>query len=612
MCGIVVMASATTAGHPDRMSAALGKMQRRGPDGHGVQWRWDGRLGLGHRRLAIFETGPSGHQPMVHPDSHHTIVFNGSLYNYPELRDDLRALGHRFRTDSDTEVILAAWQEWGEHAFERFNGTWALALHDARTGHLILSRDRLGVRPLYAWRDPDRFLAASTVEALIALIGQRPALNAELVFDYLSLGLLDHEGRTLYDDIIEIPPGACWSLSPDGTLQRRQYHQWPVADPSLQLQDVADRVPDLLLDATRLRLRSHVPIAAQLSGGLDSGTAAWAIGAQAAASPSSFTGFFSYGYTPDGAAFDERQQALLTRNHVAAHLPYHEVCSDPTPTRADLDTLLMAQEFPVKTPSSVAGLRLYRAMKEAGVTVAITGDGSDELFSGYTRRYLPVLARDALLAGQIRTVQALLRTPSLKPADLLARLVWSLPQPAVTRLLLGRTHLSALTPDLRTLGTERLRTLTAQQRLPLDALGPRDVQSLLLPEILRLGDRNAMWFGIEARSPFLDYRVASLALQTPMSLKVTPAGGKQPLRRAMADRLPPAVANGPKVRGLGHAEQFQIGHLDLTDILQDPPAAARPYLDTGRLALALRKEPGNMKLWWPVCLLLWLRQLETA
>lgn len=609
MCGLVAISQLGGNVPPHAFQTAMACIAHRGPDGEGQVFRRNGRLSMGHRRLALFAPGRAGDQPMVAPWGD-TIIFNGSLYNYPEVRAELQGLGYPFHSDSDTEVLLAAWHAWGEQALGRFNGTWAFVLHEASSDRLIISRDRLGVRPLYACCAPDRLVLASEVRAVVAAAELPVSINREMAFDFLSLGLTDHHHKTLIDGVVQVPAGALWIQQADGHVEHRQYHHWPDVEPDLTAGQVAARLPALLRQATALRLRAHVPVAAQLSGGVDSGSVAWALGQHDFNGGSTFLGLFGYGYQAGGEAFDEIPRARTTWQKVAPHVPFHEIRVDPTPTMDDLESFLWAQELPVGTPSPLAGLRLYRAMRRAGATVALAGDGSDELFAGYTRRYLPVLLRDALRGGDWRRAKALWGNDELTSAGALARLAWSLPHTMLHLLMDRRPHMMALQDDFRNDLRPRLRSLADHQRQPLSMMRLSDVQGGLLGQVLRYADRNAMAAGMESRSPFLDHRIAELAMRLPMSEKVGPRGGKQPVRLAMASLLPPEVIEGPKNRGLGHAEQFRIGALPLSDVLTDLPRGADEFINAPRLADALRRAPADPRLWWPVCFLLWLRQVE--
>ncbi len=612
MCGILALISRSRPVEPLRVQAALARMAHRGPDGTGWISRWDGRLALGHLRLAIFDTGPDGAQPMIHPATGDAIVFNGSIYNFRELRAELEDAGHVFLTRTDTEVVLAAWRHWGAGAFERLNGTWALALHDVASDSLVISRDRLGVKPLYLLDNPDGMTFASEARAVLRAAGHRARINERAAFDFLTLGLSDHRGQTMLDGVVEVPPGALWRLARGGAVARGAFHAWPSVDESLTGDDVAGVLPDLLLDATALRLRSDVPVAAQLSGGMDSGTVAWAIGRWHRSITAPFVGFFTYGYHAGSAGeLDETADAAETHRFVAEDTPLTFLRVDPTPSRPDLETFIDAQELPVNTPSPIAGMRLYAAMRAAGAKVVLTGDGGDEMFGGYTRRYVPVAIRDALSARHFGRAVGLARLPDASMGDVIARMAWEMPSPVLRAVFRRRLHVGVMRGDFWDDGRDRLDDLIDIQRTRLGEIGALDVTRTILPQILRFADRNSMHSGVESRSPFLDHRIADLAMRLPMAAKVGREGGKLPLRRAMASRLPPRVIRGAKCRGLGHAEQCQIGALSFSHLFRHPPESTRPFVDAAKLEDAIRRHPKDMRLWWPLCLLMWADRMES-
>lgn len=606
MCGLLAVLHRRHPVEIERADTALRRLAHRGPDGSGWAEAWDGRLRLGHRRLAILDPGAGGAQPMRDGDTGSVLVFNGAIYNFLELRDELRALGYGFHGDSDTEVILAAWRQWGEAAFPRFNGMWALVLLDGPSDTLVVCRDRLGVKPLYHVDDGSALVFASEAGAALAAVGLPPRPDRLSVFDYLVSGRTDHSGRTFFEGVVEVPPGALWRLGRDGRVQRRRWHDWP--DGGGPPPGDAD-LRALVQDATRLRLRADVPTMALLSGGLDSSIIAWAA-AQVQEPRSRFAGFLSYGYH-GGGPHDETAQAARVAAAVAPGLPHRSLRVDPRPGLDDLDTLLRVQEQPVSTPSALAGLRLYRALAADGIKVALTGEGADELFAGYTRRYASLMVRQDLRQGRLAAALRLLRSPHASLGLVRNRLVWDLPLPLLGHLLRRhRVNVAVMAEPFWRDMAFRLPDWLAEHRRPLAEVLRDDVGRSLLPMVLRYGDRNGMAAGIEVRAPFLDVRLVELAMRLVPAAKLSAAGGKLPLRRAFAGQLPPEVIAAPKLRGLGMAEQFQVGHLDLRDLLAAPPAAAAGYLDLPRLRRALARRPDDPLLWWPVCLLLWLARLE--
>ena len=612
MCGLLALLSLD--GPADRAAAgrALARLAHRGPDGEGTVVRWDERLLLGHRRLAILDTGEGGRQPMIDPDTGSTVVFNGAIYNFLELRGELEGLGHHFRSDCDTEVILAGWRQWGVDAFRRFNGMWAVVLHDAVADELVVCRDRLGIKPLYHAAAGKRVVFASELRATAAAAGLPAVPDAAAIHDFLVAGLTEHDGRSFIDGVAEVPPGALWRVARDGTITRERFHDWPDAAEAGSARDDPEQLRALLTDATRLRLRADVPTMALLSSGLDSSIVAWAAAGTASEGRSRFEGLLTYGYRGDEAAgHDESARAAAIAAHVAPGLRHVIHRADPVPPLADLDALLGAQEQPFNTPSVIAGFRLYNVLRGMDVKVALTGEGADELFGGYTRRTVSLLIREQMRGGRLGDAIHTLRSPHASMGLLRNRLVWDLPVPAVRAALRRhRANAAVIARPFWEESAERFKALRDDNRRPLAERLNEDVRRTLLPYSLRSADRSSMASGVEVRSPFHDHRLVELALRLPVLAKVSAEGGKLPLRRAFAGILPDAVVTGAKTHGLGMAEQFQVGRLDLAEVLDAPPEAAHRFLDIPALRQALARRPNDMVLWWPVCLLLWLGRLE--
>ncbi len=608
MCGLLAVLNRRRPVDEEAAGRAFQRLAHRGPDGNGSIRGWDDRLLLGHRRLAILDPGRGGAQPMRDPETGSQLIFNGAIYNFLELRQEMEEQGHRFASDSDTEVVLAAWRHWGAAAFSRFNGMWAIILLDGPSDSLVVCRDRLGVKPLYHVDDGTCQVFASEIRAAAIAAGLTVRPDATSVFDYLISGSTEHDGRTFLEGVVEVPPGALWRIGRDGRVTRGRYHDWPeTGGPSPS----AEEVRALLLDATRLRLRADVPTVALLSGGVDSSIVGWAA-AKVREPRSRFEGFLTYGYL-DGGIHDETDRAGRIAASVAPGLRHTVLRVDPVPTGPDLMALMAAQEQPFSTPSILAGLRLYRLLAAQGVKVALTGEGADELFGGYTRRYANLMVRDLLRRGRMGEAVRLLRSPHASLGLLGNRLVWDLPE-SVVRLLLRRyrINVAAMSEPLWEGMRERLLDRLADNRRPLAQILRHDVTQTLLPAVLRFADRNGMAAGIEVRAPFLDHRLVDLAMRLPAGEKLSAAGGKLPLRRAFAGLLPDEVIAAPKERGLGMAEQFQVGRLDLKFLFAKPPVSAEAFLDVARLKAAFVRHPNDPLLWWPVCLLLWLTRLETG
>lgn len=610
MCGLACLISWDGPADRAALDRSLRLLRHRGPDGEGVHGAWAGALLLGHRRLAIFDPTSAGAQPMIDPESGDALIFNGAIYNFPELRAELEAAGHRFRTETDTEVILAAYRRWGTDGFARFNGMWAFALLDAARDMVVLSRDRLGVKPLYFAHDGRRFGAASEIRATGALLGLEPRADRQAVHDFLIAGDAGLDGATCFAGIVELPPGAAWKVRRGGRIERGRYHDWDDRAAGAPLGD--EELRALLADATRLRLRSDAPTVSLLSGGLDSSIVAWSIASTERERRTRLAGLVTYGYE---AASEARYDESARAGEVVAMLPapiehrVHRAASRPD--HEELAALVDAQEQPFTTPSLLAGFRTYRMLAGQGIKVALTGEGSDELFGGYTALYANFAARDRLLAGDLAGAWRLARSPHASPGGTAGRLLWHLPVPAVRAILRRhRPNARSMAPELWREGRERFAEIAALRRRPLAERLRRDVVRDLLPRALHYADRSSMASAIELRAPFLDHRLVARALALPPEAKLSAAGGKLPLRRAYAGRLPESVLGAPKSHGFGQAEQFQVGHMDLGDLLATPPRAAEGLIDVARLAEEMARRPGDPLLWWPVSVLLWLDRLE--
>lgn len=618
MCGLVALLQKDGAADWARAQAALNAIAHRGPDAQALLGISPGgqitaeagspaQLLLGFRRLAILDRTPGSDQPMRDPATGNLLVFNGEIYNFLELRAELEALGERFTQRSDTEVILAAYRVWGEACFARMNGMWALALYDARTRSLCISRDRMGVKPLYWCSDGSRLAFASEIRALTLAMGiARPQVQRALAFDFLAGARTDYTDETLWQGVLQVPPGACWRVAPGGEITRGRYHAWQAQDQTLAPGD--DELRALFEDAVRLRLRADAPTVTLLSGGFDSSLTTWYAAAHADAPRTQYQGAFSYGYRDAAyAAYDETSDAAAFVAQLPRPVPHHIVKLDPVPRFEEILGLARAQELPFGTPSIIAGYRLYRSIRTAGFTVVLSSEGADECWGGYTRRYLPMLARDRLRAGKLREFAQLLRSAHLPPALVLNRLAWELPASMLQHLLRSmRPNAASIGSDFWREQSHRIGFIRDYYRQPLAAALRDELVVNAMPQILRFADRNSMAASVEARLPFMDYRLVQAALHTPVAQKLSPLGGKQILRRACASVLPERIHRAPKLLGFGHAEQHCVLQMPTADLLDAAPPEAWEYLDRARLTRALGQQQAHPLLWLPLSFIAWL------
>ncbi len=501
-----------------------------GPNGAGV--------GLVHRRLAILDLSPSGHQPMCDPGAARWITYNGEIYNYLELRSELEASGERFVSTSDTEVILAAYRRWGHDCLARFNGMFAFALWDAERRELFAARDRLGVKPFVYQYDGTEFAFASEPRALVLTQRQRIRARLETLRDLIALDWVDHGAPTCFEGVFQLPPAHFLVLGEKGLGVRR----WWQLDPATRAPgDPAawrSRFAELFEDAVRLRMRADVEVGSCVSGGLDS-TAVVTTAARHAGKP---IHAFSCAYD-EGPAFDERPyvRAAVEASGARSHL----VVPDGDDFWPVFDALADRQGEPTAGPGLYSQWKVMEIAHREGLKVLLDGQGGDETLAGYYR-YLPLRLRDLLAGGHLAGFVRLLGPVAdrLGPVPTLALTLeaW-LPGGLVAplRRRYGQGKDRVLSRTLASLGG------TPPPR-PDPAFGSAvrrqlafDATQRLLPSLLRYEDRNSMAFSIETRLPFLDFRLVEFAFSLPDDAKLDGVETKAILRRALADRVPGPV-----------------------------------------------------------------------
>lgn len=545
---------------------------------------------------------------MYCPRSGNVLVFNGAIYNFKALREELQAAGCVFSTDSDTEVLLQGWRVWGENLFARCNGMWSLVIWDAASGDLVYCRDRLGVKPLYLYHDGQVAMLASEISAIAAFRGGYPEPNPEKIFDFLVTGFSEQNHTTFFQGVHAVPQGQIYRLSRTGRISASAYHHWPEAGSGEPL--AAEGLLELLSDAVQLRLQADVPVASLLSGGLDSSIITSLAIDSSNAPHQRLEGAFTYAYQEaEHADFDESAKAAALLKS-CGHEQLHKVVRfSPTPDADELMRLVGVQGEPFATPSILASFRTYRAISKSGFKVVLGGEGADELLGGYTARYHPLAVRDAVRNGQWRKAIRLLGYKTFRPSLLLNRMVWELPLPVVSRLLRRqRPSVNAISEDLWATQRHRLAAISDNARLNLESRLRDDQLASLLPMVLRMADRNSMSAGIELRSPFMDHRLVERSLATPALVRVGEQRSKELLRSAFRTRLP-AIVNAPKSTGFGHAEQYLLRRLPWQALLEDLPKELGDLINI----TSLRRNLANPKhehstLWLALSVALWYRR----
>jgi asparagine synthase (glutamine-hydrolysing) len=526
-----------------RLEAMAEAIRHRGPDDQG--YYESGSVGFGYRRLSILDLTAAGHQPMLSHDGRYAIIFNGEIYNYVELREELAARGHRFRSTGDSEVLLTAFAEWGEACLPKLNGMWAFLIHDRNTGALFGARDRFGVKPLYYCRTKEALLFASELKAFAPSGLYQPAVNWRTAGKFLHTGVMDDGVETFYAGIEHIPAGSCFAIDPLGQLKIWSYWAFPLEEEAAP-PDAAERFANLFEDSVRLRLRSDVPVGVCLSGGLDS-TAIICAMARQRTGPAREQPLFAFSY--NAAEFDETPYLEATIRQTGATLVNLSLSG-----REFWETfaaVLAAQDEPVHTMTAVVGYGLMKLAHDHGVTVILNGQGSDETAAGYPTfflHYWHTLLRSHRYPSAAREINRFAEVHGRSRGEatlslLRHALLWRLGSLAAYRRFVetGRRrryaehplftgeltgHLSVERPEYP--GTLREALVEAVTHDP-------------LPLYLRVEDRNSMAHSVEARLPFLDYRLVSFLFTLPPDQKTRGPWNKYILRESMRGRIPEVV-----------------------------------------------------------------------
>lgn len=544
MCGIAAILKTFEVPCPavvlDRMRD---EVSHRGPDDHGNLFfrrfgpgytqlepsssAWE--AGLGHRRLSILDLGARGHQPMVYRDRF-WIVYNGEVYNFVELRSELERLGHKFFSSSDTEVILAAYAEWGPASFARFRGMWGLVILDSLRAEVIVSRDRLGIKPVYFWKGPRVVAIASEIKQFRHVPGFEARMDFRTADEYIRTGYEDSK-RTFFRDVLPVQAGTWFSIPLDTLDLSHAEEYWY---PERVQVSVTDREEagllfgDKLRECVRMHLRSDVPVGCALSGGLDSSSIAVIVDAlQDSQSPllNTFT------LAVPGEPIDEQDYADAVVASLRRPSP-HVVSLHPEVFLKDLDRFLWIHDEPVGSLSMYAGYCIARLTRQAGVPVTLNGQGGDEILSAYWQCYFLYL-RDLWRQGRLLSLASHFAGALLGDGN--PTLVGQIP-------MMLRRYRARSKPSIWLSGCHAVRNTTSplSEILALDGQARRtyEVRSMFLPRLLKWDDRNFMAFSVEGRYPLLDHELIELCLSFAPQALYKRGWTKQPIRLGLKNELP--------------------------------------------------------------------------
>lgn len=513
-------------------------------------------LAFGHRRLSIVDLSTLGHQPMSYADGRYWITYNGEIYNHLELREELESLGHSFISHTDTEVLLAAYAQWGSECLPRLNGMWAFAILDRQEATLFIARDRFGVKPLYYWVSPEGIFAfASEIKQFEPLPGWRARLNPQRTYDFLVFGLTDHTHETMFAGLFQLKPGHSMSidlqrigeLPPNQAIETKPWYLLQATPFSGTFTDACDKFRQTFMDAVKLRLRADVPVGSCLSGGLDSSSIVCMMN-ELLAQQDCHANQKTFSACSDVEIYNERKwiDIVVDKTGVDAHYIYPPLDK----LFAESEQIAWHQDEPFGSTSIYAQWNVFKLASGADVKVMLDGQGADEYLAGYHGFFgarLAGLVRGQRWAELLREALAMRRIHAYSLSNLLMFLANHLLPHSVADVLkekIGHTHSTPSWLNLKVLRAEPIdpKYTTGAREGSLYTLSISQLTSSI-QMLLHWEDRNSMAHSIESRVPFLDYRLVELVLGFPDEFKLSQGVTKRVLRQAMQGVLPAPIAN---------------------------------------------------------------------
>lgn len=610
----------------DRMENSQSKLKRRGPDDKGIELFnvCAGQLALGHTRLSIIDLSAAGRQPMKSRGGRFSIIFNGEIYNYRELRQELISLGHTFSSDSDTEVLLAAWQEWNIDCLIRLEGMFAFVVYDAKTHTLNCVRDAFGIKPFYFDQRDDRYLFASEPAALLCMRDEKPQANWQRCYDYLVHGDFDNQEYTFFEGVRQLLPGHSIEidLSDPGASVQKPWWQPDLREKSaLTFDQAAEAVREQFLHNVRLHLRSDVPLGAALSGGIDSSAIVCAMRHLDPGKPINTFSYIAPGY-------EKSEDVWIDRINQFTGSRAHKVSATAGDLARDLDRLIRIQGEPFTSSSAYAQYRVFQLARENDVIVTLEGQGADELlagYAGYPGHRLLSLLECGDVAGAERFVRHWARWPGRsygRAWQYLAAIVLPDGLFSVASKTVGRSF----TPEwlnVDALADAGVRMVFEREKKHDSAKGRRVMERLAsslnnrhLPGYLRESDRSSMQFSLESRVPFLTVPLANLLFSLPEHYLISRNGETKSVFRAALRGIVPDDLLDRKDK-IGFATPEHAWFLEISNTIRAWLQTSHdiPFLNARALlaqfdSIASGKSPCTPHVWRWVNFLRWYEQME--
>lgn len=597
------------------LEAMNDSLSHRGPDDHG-SWVKDG-IGLAQRRLSILDLSPLGRQPMFYANKNLAIVFNGEIYNYIEVREELRKLGYKFRSETDTEVILAAYREWGTDCLGKFNGMWAFVMYDRRKKLIFAARDRMGVKPFYYLYDKKKFLFASEIKAILTHPEVKALPNEKIVWDYLISGLTDHSEQTFFKCIKELR-GGYYLILRKKKLEIRKY--WDL-DPAKKPGNLSDfelqaKFQELFFDSVRLRLRSDVPIGTCLSGGLDSSAIVCVIN-DFLKKEGKIVQIGQWQKTFSAAYDDKKYKGCDERKYIDEVIHKTKAKSYlvfPSGKKLvdEIEEVIYHQDYPFCSTSIYAQWNVFRLARQNGVKVMLDGQGSDELMAGY-HPYFGIYFSELLKEFNMpRLIYEAMMCKRKHGKKFIAKILKDLFLGLARRGILGAVasrfmqnkwpEYDVFLPEWR----NKFKSHTFDRPTG-DFLKDASHNHLKysITSLLRYEDRDSMAFGIESRVPFLDYRLVEFVYSLANNQKIRQGETKWIMRQSLKGVLPNKIRTRQDKIGFATPEEYwmkeELGK-EMKKVFASERFQSRGFFQKGKATELfnryLKGEIKNYQLFW--------------
>ena len=591
-------------------------LTHRGPDGRGIRYNENKSVALGHRRLSILDLSDSASQPMAFEEERYWIVFNGEIFNFIEIRTELNNKGYQFKTESDTEVVLAAYHHWGEDCLNKFNGMWAFAIYDQQDHSLILSRDRYGVKPLYYYFDEEIFYFASEVQAIHKVLGKQHPLNEKVISETARGSFNSHGTNLTYLESVYSLTGGHNLFIKNKKISVNVWYELKKISVPTNFDEQAVQLRNLIIDACNIRMRSDVPVATCLSGGLDSGTITSIISKFGDTSNSRFNNYTHKGFCASfpNTVIDESKDAVRLAKQLNTKIDVLEI---KAPKKEELIEAMKACDGPMHALAFYPIWSLYKHIRENNIKVTLDGQGPDEMLGGYR----PILdALDAAIElkkprwflNVYDTYSSMGETKQFSSKKFARKQLLLI----ILKRIIPKFILNRIVPEQKINAPFWITNKFDKSLYHQFFYSP-------LPGILQQYDRCSMANGVECRMPFMDYRIVEFLFSLPVESKVGDGYTKRILREATKGILPDETRlnklkigfNAPIVDWFkGNLKDFMLEIINSNEFLESKYFDGKK-LNYDFLDFLNKKKPlwdDAWKFWPPVHLTWWLNNLKTS